>query len=527
MIVKKDCRIVSRLRTELHAQTTQERFRRADGDFSRQPTLTFARVATLILRGHQVSQQNAVNKFFRELGLPERSVTGGAYCQARQKLKPELFVHLNQCVVEDFTLLSQADGTWRDWHGHRLLGGDGTKLNLPDTKAMRAAYSTVSNQYGALGEVVQGLAVVVYDLLNDLGVAAHLGKLAHEPDVLAHQLGTASTAGDVFVLDRNFADYAFIAWGIQQGRELIIRCPRSSFGVVNDFRESDLTDQVVTLHCSARRTTRVAVRAQGLPEVVTVRLLKFTLTTGETEVLLTTLCDQQRYPHAEFYQVYGWRWQQETWYDRLKNIFELERFSGLTPLAIAQDFYGVLFLMTLESTLAQSAQSALTTRSATRGVARVEPRVNRAVSYVSLLDHTVALLADPQRSLETVVAELHQLFQTNPKYNTAERKFDRPARSPARSAATVQEAAHLLSKYLALISLSVRAPFFDGSRELSTGRFSRPHTKTLAGTGGTLKASVQVMAKIYAGQGGKGDDKILAGKKHEMFLRQNSYLCER
>jgi hypothetical protein len=29
----------------------------------------------------------------------------------------------------------------------------------------------------------------------------------------------------------------------------------------------------------------------------------------------------------------------------------------------------------------------------------------------------------------------------------------------------------------------------------------------------SLKASVQVMAKIYAGQGGKGDDKILAGNK--------------
>ena len=432
MIVKKDCRIVARLRAELQAQTTQQQFRRAVGAFSRQPTLTFARVATLILRGHQVSQQNAVNKFFRELGVPELSVTGAAYCQARQKLKPELFVHLNDCVVADFTALSQADQTWRDWHGHRLLGGDGTKLNLPDTPALRAAYSVVGNQHGAAGETVQGLAVVVYDLLNDLGVAAHLGKLAHEPDVLMQQLSAVTTTDDVFVLDRNFTDYALLAWGVQQGRGLIVRCPRASFKVVNDFWESDLTDQIVTLHCSTRQTTRAEVKAQGLPEVITVRLLKFTLTTGETEVLLTTLCDQQRYPSAEFYEVYGWRWRQETYYDRVKNIFELERFSGLTPLAIAQDFHGVLFLATLESTLAQSAQTALTAHAAA-GTARVPPRVNRAVSYVSLLDHTVALLVDPQRSLEEVVAQLHRLLQTNPKYNAAGRKFDRPARSPSRS----------------------------------------------------------------------------------------------
>jgi hypothetical protein len=404
----------------------------APGDFSRQPTLTLPRVATLILRGHKVSQQNALNKFFRELNQPEVILTGSAYCQARQKIKPELFVHLNASVVEEFTELSQADSTWRTWHGHRLLGADGTKLNLPDTVALRSAYSVISNQHGAAGECVQGLAVVLYDLLNDLGLAAHLGALAHEPNVLIAQLSAATQAGDVLVLDRNFADYVLIAWGVQQGRDLIVRCPSKSFGVVRDFWKSDETDQVVTLQCSSRKTTKSDVKAMGLPEQVTVRLLKFTLETGETEVLLTTLCDQQRYPRAEFYQVYGWRWNQETYYDRIKNIFEVERFSGQSPLAIEQDFYGVIFLATLESTLAQSAQIALTASAQARP-AKAQPQINRAVSYVSLLDHTVALLADPQRPLEDVVAQLHRLFQTNPKYNAPGRKFNRPARSPARS----------------------------------------------------------------------------------------------
>ena len=122
-----------------------------------------------------MSQQNALHKFFRELGQPEVSLTASAYCQARQKLQPEIFVHLNQATVAEFTILSQADGTWQTWEGHRVLGADGTKLNLPDTPALRTAYSVVGNQHGAAGEVVQGLAVVLYDLLHDLGLAAHLG----------------------------------------------------------------------------------------------------------------------------------------------------------------------------------------------------------------------------------------------------------------------------------------------------------------------------------------------------------------
>lgn len=432
MILNKDCRIVARARQELHADATRERYRMRPADFSRQPTLTLPRVATLILRGHKVSQQNSLNKFFRELNQPEIKMTGAAYGQARQKLQPELFAHLNASVVEEFTDLSRADGSWQTWRGHQVLGADGTKLILPDNPALRAAYTVVGNQHGAAGESVQGLAMVLYDLRHDLGLAAHLGPLAHEPDVLIAHLGPQLPADALLVLDRNFADYVLIAWAVQRQVNLVVRCPRRSFGVVNDFWASDETERSVTLPCSQRKTTRADVQRLGLPLQVTVRLLKFTLPTGETEVLLTTLCDQARYPAPEFYQVYGWRWGQETYYDRVKNICEVERFSGRTPLAIAQDFQGVIFLATLESTLAQSAQTALTARAQARP-AQAQPQVNRAVSYVSLLDHTVALLADPTRPLEAVVAQLHELLQTNPKYNPPGRKYARPARSPSRS----------------------------------------------------------------------------------------------
>jgi hypothetical protein len=386
----------------------------------------------LILRGHKLSQQNALNKFFRELNQPEVILTGSAYCQARKKIQPELFVHLNASVIEEFTALSQADQTWQTWRGHRLLGADGTKLNLPDTAELRAAYSVVGNQHGAAGERVQGLALVLYDLLNDIGLGAHLGPLAHEPSVLLDKLAALTQANDLLVLDRNFSDYILIAWAVRHKRHLLIRCQSNSFGVVEDFLNSAETDRVVTLPCSNRKKTRAAVKYLGLPEQVRVRLLKFTLPTGETEVLLTTLCDQQSYPHDEFYQVYGSRWNQETYYDRIKNIFEIERFSGLSKLAIEQDFYGVIFLATLESTLAQSAQAALTARAQTRP-AKARPQINRSVSYVSLLDHAVALLADPELPLEEVVEQLHRLFQTNPKYNAPGRQFDRPPRSPSRS----------------------------------------------------------------------------------------------
>jgi hypothetical protein len=200
------------------------------------------------------------------------------------------------------------------WRGHRLVGTDGTYLNLPDTQELRQAFSVQRNQHaGAESEQVQALAVVLHDLRHDLGLAAAIAASHSAEKDLLFQLWPQTRRRDVLILDRNWADYGVIAWAVADGREVVIRCPRQSFAVVNDFWASDVTEQRVTLEWPQTPRTRAFVREHQLPTRVEVRLLKFTLPTGETEALLTTLCDLRRYPRAEFYRVYGWRWGEETY----------------------------------------------------------------------------------------------------------------------------------------------------------------------------------------------------------------------
>lgn len=397
------------MRATLHAAATRTQFRRHPTAFTRTRQLPFAHVAVLLLRGHKVSQQNALNKVFRELDALGDLPTASAYSQARQKLDPQLFVALNQQVVEDFYALSADDGSLVRWYGHRLLGADGTRLNVPDTPALRQHFGVQGNQYETFP---QATAVVLYDLGNDLGLAATFGRVSGEKTPLFEQLWVHTQPGDVLVLDRNFADYEIIAQALQTGRQVVIRCPYQ-FKAVKAFWDSDATDATVTLTVPDSPFLRSKVRAGLLPPSVTVRLLKFTLPSGETEVLVTTLVDAPRYPHAAFYALYGRRWGQETYYDRLKNTFEVERWSGQNVLALHQDFFGVVFLMTLESVLAQSAQASLTQRDQQRHP-KTAAQVNRAVSYVALVDHAVALLLDPRASPEQTLADLHRLLQTSP-----------------------------------------------------------------------------------------------------------------
>jgi Transposase DDE domain len=406
----------------LLADKTREKYRVSDKDFTRQRVLTFTIVAVSILRGHKFSLQNALNKVFAALGKLRLTPTNSALCQARQKISPELFVRLHQVARDDFYQLYGEDGEVLTWRKHRVLAYDGTNLNLPNTPDLQKAFSIPRNQKGAQG--VQALAGVLYDVRNDIAIGAQLGPLQAEKNFLLNDLWSGTKPGDLIVMDRLFDDFVIIATAEKYARKVLIRCPNNSFAAVNEFRVSDDTERIVTIELPTTGKTRKYVREHKLPESVTVRLIKFTLESGEVEVLLTTLCDRRRYPTAEFKEVYHWRWDEEGFFDRVKNIFEVERFSGFSETAIKQDFFGVIFLTTLESILTKGPQSELAEQDRRRRN-KTHAMVNRSVSYVSLVDRAVQLLADPRTDPEEVLEELQFLFKKDPTRNLKDRKFER------------------------------------------------------------------------------------------------------
>lgn len=154
------------------------------------------------------------------------------------------------------------------------------------------------------------------------------------------------------------------------------------------------------------------------------RLLKFRLATGEDEVLLTTLCDVKQYHRQEFVAVYGMRWQDETYFDRIKNIFDSERFSGHSETSIKQDFHGVIFLANLESVLTKDVETQMQAAAQERDNETL-PQVNHAVSYVALVARVAVLLADQHQSAEETLKELTHLFRTNPTRQRKGRKYER------------------------------------------------------------------------------------------------------
>ena len=85
----------------------------------------------------------------------------------------------------------------------------------------------------------------------------------------------------------------------------------------------------------------------NLPNEIKVRFVRVLLDTGEYEVLVTNLFDEEEFPTEEFKTIYYLRWGIESFYAVLKTRLNLENFSGKTVHSVYQDFYSTIYISEL------------------------------------------------------------------------------------------------------------------------------------------------------------------------------------
>jgi hypothetical protein len=356
-----------------------------------------------MMRKSVKSLQNVVNEAMTWLNEP--LVTASAYSQARYKLKHTAFIELNQEAVVK-TLYS--DNDYQTFWGFRVLAVDGSKLLLPDSDEVREEFGSIAWTDGKQqGKHPYALASVLYDVLNRVAIDARLGKAnAYEVDLAVEHLAQ-SQAGDLLIMDRNYPSYRMLAELTQHQRDFVIRCSAASFKDARQLLKGKGGDsQIVTLTPCAGQQREI--KRLNLPSSLRVRLVRVRLSTGEWEVLVTSLLDEARYPSAEFLELYGLRWGIETFYGLLKTRLALENFSGTGTEAVKQDFFATVYLSGLESLLTNTAQAQLDAKNT-----KYPQTVNRAVSFNAIKYQALDLLFSNEPT-EPLLEKLTALFLSNP-----------------------------------------------------------------------------------------------------------------
>jgi hypothetical protein len=424
---------IETLRDELCDPAFIKRHRFRDQDFTRERQLTFPVVMLFILQKTAKSIPRHLHELL-ELIAGETSigpVSAGAWTHARAKLKHTAFVELNADIVLPAIYGADHSKGVRRWRGHRLLGMDGSVLRLPLHPELVEQFTPkeVQAEDGSRKMYPEARMSVLYDLLNRVALDGQLRPSSQgEVGIAIEQLDQAALQ-DIIVTDRGYTGYGYLSAVLYMGLDFVARCSSGSFAAAQELFRIDRAGRSIVAKLVAPPELREHLRDCGRALELTVRFISLRLPTGELEVLATSLLDEQKYPAQDFLEVYGYRWQQETFYFLMKSRLELENFSGQTAEAIRQDFFSTLLLCNIETVLTAPAQAALDKQSHHHKASQV---VNHAVAYHAIKHRLFQLLYSHTPALE-IVMELQTWFQGAPVSRRKRHKYPRPKPSPHRS----------------------------------------------------------------------------------------------
>jgi hypothetical protein len=359
---------------------------------------------------------NFVKHIRSAIGLASFSTfTKSAFVQCRNKIQPEVFKHLSNKLVEEF--YTDNEESVKRWNGFRLLAVDGSRITLPDTNELAILYGKTKNQSNT--GVVQARASVLYDVLNKFVIDGRLSSLSTGEGKLALEHLEFSIAGDLIIYDRGYPSFNLMYSHSERSIDFLIRTKADFNNVTRKFYESGLSTDIVKMHPG--KNTILSENLYTKDTFVEVRLVRVELPGGESEILITSLLDNEKYPNKVFKNLYFLRWGVETFYDELKNKIKAEYFSGYSQLSIKQDFYAALFVSNIQSLIVGEINDELAQAS---GENKFQYKVNNNLSYGFMKDRIITLFFS-DKDMSIITAELKELFKKHTVPIRPNRKFNR------------------------------------------------------------------------------------------------------
>jgi len=385
-------------------------------DFTRDVKLTFAIMMSLMIKKSSKSSQNSLNDMTLNSDIGY-TVTNSAYTQARAKLNYTAFIEMKDKSVEMF----YEDGEYNKYKNFRLLAVDGSIVILPNSDDIKKEFNpTVAKcQLDDFSkEVVQVRVSTLYDVMNNMALDAMIRNkvkkeenslVAYDERTLAIEHLSCCNKEDLVIFDRGYPSYELFV-NYAQTTNFLCRIKKTSFIKAKSLFAPHCEHKDIVLEITAPKQLRDELKRGSLPTKMKVRFVQVTLDNGMIEVLATNILDDKVLQTSDFMELYARRWGIETYYDVLKNRLSLENFTGLTALAVKQDFYATIFLANYEAMLVYDTNLELQEKA---GDNKYAQQVNKAQSF-NAIKHKAFDIFYSNKSLTKQMKLLEKLFAINP-----------------------------------------------------------------------------------------------------------------
>jgi len=292
--------------------------------FTRLRKMPFCDIICFITGSKRRCVQHELDEFFKQKGT--EIMSRQAFAKSREKIKPEAVKVITEGILADF---EKCDDFIETIHNHRVFAVDGSYIDLPENEILRKTFGYTSGSNNS--SHCKARAMIAYDLLNRICVYGEMTSVRTSEKTEMYNISDYIADIDtydncIFVLDRAYPSLSLFK-KIESNQQFYLARATKSF--YKEIVNAPDCDQVV--------------RIKRKDETADVRVIKFVLNSGETEILVTNL--PQSFTYDELVSLYAKRWGIETSYHYLKNAELLECFTGETVTAVMQDFYASILML--------------------------------------------------------------------------------------------------------------------------------------------------------------------------------------
>lgn len=256
------------------------------------------------------------------------SLNTAAYSKARKRIPMEMVAELFNA-----SRMESVSNDYSHWHGYRVFIGDGTYLQLQDTKELREKYKVVvkgkeSQGYpqGLLeGLIERGTGQVFTSRLSN----RHVSELA-----LFYDMIEEIPSRSILLLDDLYNSYEIFSMLTAKGIEVVIPAKRKrNYKVIEKIAEKD---EIIEIKKPDSHAKWVPKGAAPLAETIHVRRIECLSPEGQPYVLFTTVLDK-RISKEELQVLYFSRWDIEISIRELKTIMDINILRSKTEEMIQKE----------------------------------------------------------------------------------------------------------------------------------------------------------------------------------------------
>lgn len=380
------------------------RHRKTPTAFTRNRQIPFHTLIFFLMQLNKGSCQDELDNYFKTLNhleVADRFVTKSAFTQARKQLKHEAFIELNDSAVSSYYSGFHAV----KWHGLRLFAVDGSTGRLPYTDEIIEHFGDWNPKDDS--KCCKGRISQMFDVLNRITVDAILSPKETGERELATQHFTKIGPNDLVLMDRGYPAWWLFCLILFKGADFCVRASVSQWNEINKFYKSGKLDKIVKLHPTHLSKRKCAELGIESTKSLKVRLIRVELSNGESEILITSLIDNDKYPTEIFQELYHHRWPVEEDYKVLKCRVQIENFSGKTLTSVFQDFHAKILSKNIASIIANTTKNEIDLISGRR---KLDYQINFTNSLSKMKSAIVLIFNRTHDELQKIISDIRNIF---------------------------------------------------------------------------------------------------------------------